>query len=51
MGKTVKDNNEERESRRHIKEPEPKVCPDCQGFGFINGEICSRCEGTGEVYE
>ena len=24
------------------------VCPTCNGLGFINGEPCRRCEGSGE---
>ena len=35
------------------KELEPKVCPDCDGFGFIlegNAKItCTTCDGLGEL--
>lgn len=31
---------------------EPDVCPDCKGRGYLaNEEECSRCGGTGEIYE
>ena len=30
---------------------EPKVCPDCLGFGYTpkSKEPCTRCQGTGEI--
>jgi DnaJ-class molecular chaperone len=27
------------------------ACPDCGDSGFVAGEYCSACEGSGDVYE
>jgi DnaJ-class molecular chaperone len=52
MGKTFKVDSDS-ESKFIKRNTEPKVCPDCNGFGYIKiGEIieeCPRCEGTGEI--
>ena len=26
-----------------------KVCPDCDGEGLLNDEVCIKCNGTGQV--
>ena len=28
---------------------EEGVCPDCGGYGEINGQTCQRCGGSGEI--
>lgn len=42
-----------RKGHRHpMRQIEPEVCPDCKGRGYLaNEEECSRCGGTGEIYE
>lgn len=50
MGKTFKV-DVDHESKFIKRNSEPKVCPECNGFGYLGDESieCERCEGTGEV--
>jgi len=58
MSKTIKDLQSEKDRTwrtkgvpHKTKELEPMPCPNCLGFGHVDGEHCKVCEGTGELYE
>lgn len=28
-----------------------RLCPECEGRGFVDGELCLTCDGLGVVYD
>jgi DnaJ-class molecular chaperone len=44
----------EEKEKAPVKEPEwdedTQLCPECEGRGFVKGELCLTCDGLGVVY-
>lgn len=53
--KSVKEVDEEKRGVQKCPVPQPKVCPDCDGLGYVAVRSyhneCWKCDGTGEVWE